>query len=319
MAKRIQFFLIIMVAITSAVIGESAQEVNLLDKETELMSQIKENGEDTDAILELVELLNRQNRGEDAVKHARRAVELLPENANANYLLAVSLRQDMGNNPLAWMTGTNEYIKLLKSAIRLDPQFVGSYQELIGFYKNAPFIAGGSKDKALAVASTLQKIDAKKGIREKANIFMSDEKVEEALKLYEDFSAQNPNDTEVLLQYGMILVQNKQYDKAMPLFDKGIECKDDNSPNCLYQAGKVRVLAERELEKAVQCFDQYIEQYQAGQNPTDADALWRKGMTLKKLGRKSEAQTSFEMALQIEPKHQFAGKSLDNLKKGTSK
>ena len=292
-----------------------------IKKEDELRRLIDSDPQDVALRLELVKLLNDQERGKDAVEHARFAVEKLPLDARSRYLLAVSLRQKMGNNPMSWMVGKGEYIELLEKAIELDPGFTNSYGELIGFYLGAPAIAGGSNQKAMEIAVSLEPVDAKLATLNKAMVFKKDGKTEKALSLLVSLHEQDPKDDEATLELGLTYVETKDYSKAKKIFDVGVDIKGTHYLENLYQAGKVRILAQVELEQSVECFDAYLkglESEKAGGGvssgrPSMSDALWRMGEAYQALHNSPQARTCFQEALKLNPDHELARKALKKL------
>jgi hypothetical protein len=93
----------------------------------------------------------------DAIARARDKVTTEPANGVAHLELARVLGhaiQEDGavNGPLY----SFEMLRSLETAIELDPALQEAYQWLVGYYMNAPAIAGGSIDKAIETARRLE-------------------------------------------------------------------------------------------------------------------------------------------------------------------
>jgi hypothetical protein len=97
----------------------------------------------------------------------RRAVELAsdwvkdePDNADAHFWLALSLRSKMESvSRLRAVASVRRYARSLDRAIALDPDHVRARQERIGYRIFAPGIAGGDRETAREEIETLHEID----------------------------------------------------------------------------------------------------------------------------------------------------------------
>jgi predicted TPR repeat methyltransferase len=67
---------------------------------------------------------------------------------------------------------------------------------------------------------------------------------------------------------------------------------------------------------ALAYFDRYLAVAAAPDGPTHADAWFRKGEVLLKLGKKAEAVSAFESALKLAPDHRGAAAALARAKTG---
>jgi tetratricopeptide (TPR) repeat protein len=312
MSKLMMLFLVGLWSVSSGLVEEPSDELSARS-EQEIHEQLKSLGDDVATLRALVVLLNKEGRGKEAIPYAERVLDLLPEDADAHFQLAVALRQKMERNSMAWMTGSGKYTGLLKKAIELDPGFLSPYRELFGFYLNAPFIVGGGTGKARDLVHSMEKVNAKEALKMKASILILDKEMEKALGVYQTLNAAYPGDSGILFTYGMLLLEQKQYDQAIKMMDEGMNASGDRTLDCIYQAGKARFLADKDLNVAVSCFDLYIKKYEKGRKPTPSDALWRKGLVLKKLDKKEEAKVCFKEALRLNPDHPEASKALKEM------
>jgi len=312
MSKLMKFFLVGLWIVSWGLAGEPSDEPSARS-EQELREQLKSLGDDAATLRELVVLLNEEGRGKEAIPYAERVLELLPEDAHVQFQLAVALRQKMERNSMSWMTGSGRYTGLLKKAIELDPTFLSPYRELFGFYLNAPFIVGGGTGKARDLVHSMEKVNPREALKMKASIFISDKEIKKAIEVYQTLNTSYPGDSEILFTYGMLLLEQKQYAQAIKIMDEGMNASGEMALDCIYQAGKARFLAGKELDEAVSRFDLYIKKYEKGRKPTPSDALWRKGLALKKLNKKDEAKACFEEAIRLNPDHPEALKALKEM------
>lgn len=99
------------------------------------------------------------------VNVARDAVANAPDDARAHMKLAEALIDEIGQNPGRAPTLSRELLESLETAHALDRDWAAPYHGLIGYYLNAPRIAGGSLDKARSTAQMLAEVDPEAGRR----------------------------------------------------------------------------------------------------------------------------------------------------------
>lgn len=99
----------------------------------------------------------------DPIESARQAVAAAPDNAEARVALAMALRDAIADNPANGPRYAFEMLAALRRAIELDPHLTAAYHGLVGYYLNAPPIAGGSLEKAAETARRLAELDSEAG------------------------------------------------------------------------------------------------------------------------------------------------------------
>ena len=90
-----------------------------------------------------------------AIHDARGGVIAAPDSAPARVALAQALLEQIQAAPMTAPTYAGEMLEVLQQAVELDPEHAPAYQLLIGYYLNAPPIAGGSAAKARELADRL--------------------------------------------------------------------------------------------------------------------------------------------------------------------
>ena len=283
-----------------------------------LAKEIKKEGHSPSKVLELASELVELERGADALA----SLEALFENEDAlkqeekvkgHYLLAAAMRQKMGQNPLAWMMGRGSYIDHLTRAIELDATYTPPYEELIGFYSNAPSIAGGSHDKAFETAVRLTHHDPLNGLLHQARIWSMKGKDDKALETFKEAAARFPNEDRVFYQLGMFAIAEQNYSDAKTYFDQGLALSGDLAQSCRYQAGKSRVLLKEDLDAGIELFEAYIQHFEQGSSPTRSDALWRMGLIYRLKDQPEKARDCFQRAIQLQSDHKLAKEALDEM------
>ena len=99
----------------------------------------------------------------DAIEEARRAVAAAPDSADARMQLAQALIARFETHPAEAPMLAGEMLGALKKAHALDPKRPDAYHGLIGYYLNAPPIAGGSVEEAKKLADKLAAINPEQG------------------------------------------------------------------------------------------------------------------------------------------------------------
>ena len=99
----------------------------------------------------------------DPIDQARQTVAADPESAEARVALAMTLGEAINADPANGPRFAFEMLGSLEKAIELDPTLPAAYHGLVGYYLNAPPIAGGSVEKAEETARKLAELDPEAG------------------------------------------------------------------------------------------------------------------------------------------------------------
>lgn len=258
-----------------------------------LMAEVKE-APSAQALKLAVHTCTQLGDFEQGLQLSDQALEYLPQDAAVRVDLAVLYRTKFTKNPMGWMTGRGTYIELLEKAVELDAAQPRAYQELIGFYANAPAMVGGSTDKALQWCDRLTEVDLLRGKLERAQVYVTKGDEAEWRSLFAEL-IKTHSDPTLNYRYGMALQSVEAYESACAQFEQAMA--SGHLPS-MYQAGKTRVIGSFELPQAIELFDRYLEA-QPDSIDLAAGAWWRKGQAMAKLGRTEEARSCFETSLKI--------------------
>jgi tetratricopeptide (TPR) repeat protein len=200
-----------------------------------------------------------------------------------------------------------------EKAIEVAPGNAEARFELLRYYLMAPGIAGGGVEKAQAQAVKLGELDAMRGYMARGMIADHEEKPKEAEVAYrkameaDQFGVQGP------IALASFLARQKRWPEARAIFERRIAA-DPNDAFALYQLGRLSLLSGEEMEKGLAFFDRFLSLDAPKDGPTHADARWRKGLLLEKLGRTPAAIAEYREALKAQPGHAGAKKELERLK-----
>lgn len=157
---------------------------------------------------------------------------------------------------------------LLKKAVELSPDEPKVVLDLIGFYVQAPSIAGGDKDAAAALVPTLQAKDPNLAVIAQSMLLLADDKDQDALTLLEKQLAQAPTHSRLLGQKASILASSEQYVKAVELYQLAAQHAEtaNSKYNYLYQIG--RLSAKNQLDPVVgqAALQQFIQYYDGSEH-----------------------------------------------------
>jgi tetratricopeptide (TPR) repeat protein len=280
---------------------------------SDLEALLKEQPNDSETMLTLVKLLNQQGQGEAAFTWAEKLVKLTPNSAEAHAALGTSLRLKMGQNPMAWMMGKSQYLGALEQAITLNPQFVAPYLELMGFYRNAPAIAGGSMKKAHEVVDRLTLVAPLDGGLARGSLWYKEGNQQKSLDTYLALLKDFPEEPQVWYRIGLAQSGLNNYPEAAAAFKNVLEKESRWQTQALYQLGKTYLLWGQQLEEALDLFARYLQAVSPEDHPAPADALWRKGQVHLALAQKDQAKICFQQALALDGDHKESKKELSQL------
>lgn len=264
---------------------------------------------DQAALLGAVTCADRLGDYARGLELADKALAAYPDDPRLKVQIADLYQRKFSENPMGWMTGKGKYIGLLEDAIRLDPKTFDAYQRLIGFYLQAPPIAGGSESKALEWCDKLAEIDPLEAGIQRAQVYVAKGRDDAWRDAFTALLKQHPQ-PRVRYRFGLALTQAKDFDAAIAQFD--LAAAQGHAPS-IYQAGRARVLADREPDIAIGHLEHYL-QLGADSPAFASGAWWRMGQAHLIAKRESEAKHCFEKALEIDPDNKAVLQALEALK-----
>jgi tetratricopeptide (TPR) repeat protein len=200
-----------------------------------------------------------------------------------------------------------------ETAVAIDPAFLDARSELLRFYLIAPGIAGGSVEKAREQASRIAAVDATQGHVARGRIAEHEKDLAGAEAAYRKAAEGDPQGTTGPVALASFYAGQKRWPEARAIFEKRLAA-DPGDAIAVYQLGRIALFSGEEMEKGAALFDRYLSLPVPEDGPTHADARWRKGLLLEKLGRTPAAIAEYREALKIDPAHRGAKKELERLK-----
>jgi tetratricopeptide (TPR) repeat protein len=287
---------------------------------------------------------------DDAIVLAERAVALDAKQTKYHVQLAAAAGEEAERvGVLKQVSLARSVKKELETAISLDPKNPDARFGMVQFYALAPFVLGGDKKKATALAEDFARTDPAHGYD--ALIALAEQRgdggavanlakqaVEAAPNAYDGrvrlgmlFGSDTQRKYDVAEQQGreaikldsgrvggysvlaMALAGRENWaelDRALALAEKNVS--DDLSP--YYYAARTLLTNGKDLARAERYLRKYLTQTPDPFAPPIAQAHWRLGLVLEKLGRRPEAANEVQVALQIDPGLPDAKKDLKRLR-----
>ena len=235
---------------------------------------------------------------DNAVKYGEKAVAL--DTTNSNYYFQLGMAYNLKLNKVEMMeklTYAGKMVDAWKKAVELDSKNLQARQGLIGFYLNAPPIAGGSLEKAKEQANEVIKFKPMFGNTILAQVYAKEnnlpaakEAALKALKMHIDFKKKNADkksefSPNALNTLGYALMSDNKMKEAIEIFQMNVKAypKYFNTYDSLaeaYMKSGDKKMAIKYYEKAMALNPQ--------KNDFEKKAYQSQQETLKKLKEKKE-------------------------------
>jgi tetratricopeptide (TPR) repeat protein len=201
-----------------------------------------------------------------ALPHLERCASLAPQQARIQNALgdACGLAAQKANifAKLGW---AKRCIAAYERAAELEPQNPAWRWSLIGYYINAPCLAGGGMGKAYAQAAEIRRLDAANGREAFATVYLADSRYNEAFGEFAPVLSKSPDDF-----------------------------------LALYQVGRCAAVSGQQLERGITALRRCLilpEPEPANGIPSYANVHYRLGDLLEKKGCAEEAKAEYARAL----------------------
>ena len=353
MSGRLRFVALLALVFTAAALASAATPDQLVEHgrfkqaRAAIEQQLRANPNDA----HLYWLSARIHRAfgdiQEAVALAQKAVQLAPGNADYHLTLAeLQGRIAEQSSMVKQLILVRTIRKELDTAAQLDSRNVDAQWGLLQYYWRAPSIAGGDKSKARALADVISKLDPIQGYFAQAQFAADDKNLALAEQCYRKATEVDPKSFDARMnladfflgqkkldpaeeQYraaikidsgriepysalATIYAQRQQWQKLDEILAQSEQAIGDNLAP-YYEAA--RVLAENnvELSRAERYLRKYTAQEPEGNAAPIGVAHWRLGQVLDKMGRRPEARTEMNHAVQLSPGFDQAKKDLKKM------
>jgi len=215
-----------------------------------------------------------------AVTHLEQAVALSPADSRYHHRLGDAYGRSAQKAGIFSKLGLAGKCRAeYERAVALDPKNLDARFSLLGFYQQAPAIAGGGLDKAHQQAQEIKRLDASRGRMAVAGLHMVEKKFDLAYAEFAEALGLNPDDYAAL-----------------------------------FQSGRFSAITGTHLEEGLAALRKCLTLAPPEGQPPLAAVHWRLGMILEHRGDPTGARAAYEAALKIDPQFPQAADSLNKLK-----
>jgi len=209
--------------------------------------------------------------------------------------------------------------RALETAVKLDPANIPARRNLVEYYVEAPWILGGSKDKARQQVEAVTALDPLEGILAQADYFRETEQTAEAQKQYELMLGKRPEKIYFYLE--TLDFYEHQHDSMNMARVLGLaRASFPRDPRLLFYQAVVRVIGGMQLGQAEAELTQFLAEYPGSSDSvTQAEGHDWLGRVFEAQQKWEPAADEYRQALQLEPYRKRFRKSLERAEKEAHK
>lgn len=248
-----------------------------------------------------------------AVMAAERAVQLDPQNSAYHLWLgrAYGRRAERDRSFTLARKSKREF----EEAVRLDPSSTAARRDLLEYLAEAPWIVGGSDDKARQQADAIARLDPVEGHLAWAKYWNEDHKPVRAEAEYRHILELKPSRVDPYFE----VADFWEWRGDAARMEEAVEAAarvDSADLRLAYYRGAARVLAGNQFAEA----ERLLKSYLAGvplrsDRPAHSRARVMLGALYERQGRGAEALEQYREVLRLDPKNKAAREALERLQK----
>ena len=281
-----------------------------------LLQVIEDSDRDGEACILLCDVSRELKDVEAAADYGLKAVQLLPNSAEAHLSYAKALGFQIFNDmqSIGGMFSAVKRLGLFKTeidrVIELNPEDTEARTMLVFYYLSPGPL--GNVDRAIEVCHQIEARDPVKGKQLLAACYHRKKDTERAIALLLAGIEEYPEEYSFHAALADIYAEEKRFDAADTEYEAARRGnKDEAYYRSLYGQARMRIVNEFEPVRAVELLDEFIAGEPEGDNmQSAAHACWRKGNALEQLGRKQDARQAYEESLRRDPSLKLAEKRL---------
>ncbi len=284
-----------------------------------LLQVIEESDRDGEACILLCDVSRELKDVEAAADYGLKAVELLPDSAEAHlsYAKALGAQLAIDMQSISAMLGAMKRLGLFKTelnrVIELNPQDTEARTMLV-FTNMAPKPMG-DVDRAIELCGEIEVRDPVLGKQLLAMCYQRKKETDRAVELLLAGIEEYPDENGFHVTLAEIYAEQKRFEAADAEYEAARRgAKDKPYYRSLYGQARMRIQNQFEPARAVELLDEFIaDEPESDTMQTVAHACWRKGNALEQLGRKQDARQAYEDSLRRDPGLELARRTLQEL------
>jgi tetratricopeptide (TPR) repeat protein len=299
-------------------------------------SRYAANPNDPDTLRQMSWLKQAQGDLAAATQFAEQAVAAAPKDPKCHYRLAEAIGDEAQKAGTLKQIGLGRrFKKEIDTVLALDPKHTGALNSLMEFYLHAPGIMGGDKKKAAEIPAQIAAVDPVKGVFAEVDLARFEKQTDRVLPLYRKAVELQPGSYDARVALGNALLgadlknaaeAEKQAREALRTdpariaahgllavtlalqerwneVDAALAQSEKDVPDNLapyLRAANGCIAKGVDLPRAERYVRKYLSQDPELGFASHANARWRLGLALEKMGRKTEAIAEYEAAVKLD-------------------
>ncbi len=248
---------------------------------------------------------------DNAVTQAEQATRLAPQNSVYHQWLGRSYGSKADRERSFFLARKTK--KEFEEAVRLDPENISARRDLEEFYLEAPWILGGSRDRAMEQVNAIAAKDAVAGHLAKAEYWRDAKKTDLVEEEYRWVFQLKPHNADSYLEVSGFYINQKDVTRLRSAIEAAAQV-NPSEPRLAYYRGVAEILAGTNLNEGEQYLKSFIASTPERSDwPSHAAAREWLGQLYEKQGRRVQAAEQYRAAIQIDPGRKSARDRLKNL------
>lgn len=245
-------------------------------------------------------IYTRQDSYDLAIKHLENAQKQNPDDYRIPELLgeAYGLKAQHAGVLKSTML-LPKVKKAFNRALELNPQALRAREGLFMLYLFIPSVAGGDELKARELAAEIATLNPAHGSLALGIIAAKESKTEQAITLFEEAAALEPEDSEIQLKAGRFFLQNNKLDLAQNAFERLVLHKPFDPAG--YDALGTVLLGKNQPEKALEHLNIAVEK-----NENFFPARLNRARVFAALQQTDAARKDAQYVLDVQPRSPLA-------------
>ena len=243
----------------------------------------------------------RERKFDDAVKAFERAVELNPELSDYHLWLGHGYTRQLATasfirKGIIGRRIGGEYTK----AVELDPSSIAAAEARLDFFLEAPGIAGGGVDKAMAEAERIRALSPYHGGFARAKIAAKAKDWPSVEREYRSLVRAYPDSSRPVVSLALLLQNQERYAEAFAAIDERLGIAP-NDTSVLYQLGRAAAVSGQALKRGEEALHKFLALLGEGDTLARASGHYRLGMIRERQGEAAGARAAYDSALALYP------------------
>ncbi len=201
-----------------------------------------------------------------------------------------------------------------EEAVRLNPSNVQARRDLMEYYAEAPWIVGGSKDKARAQVEAIAALDRIEGHHARAEYWLKTKKPQLAEAELRKAVDAKPRRPDAYFDLAEFYRKRGRFAEMEPVIRMAIE-RHSSDRRVPYFAAVSEIVNDKQLDEAQKLLEKYIADPVGVDDPSRAEAHTWLGRLYEKRKHPTQAEGEYRKALQLEPDSKEAKEALGKLRK----